>query len=276
MRYIVAVSGGVDSVVLLDMMARSSMSVLAVAHFEHGIRGENSKSDARFVERLSQKYRLNFEIKHGNLSKYASESEAREKRYSFLRDLAKKYEAKIVTAHHMDDLVETVAINIRRGTGWRGLAVLAAEDVYRPLLGMRKKDIYDYALAHNLEFVEDETNHSDDYLRNRIRRQTGKLNRETVKEIADLRNKQCELSGEISKQLNNFSDGFSRYFMTMIDDGVAIEILRRQTSSGLTTPQLRAVLLGIKTAKAGKVLEVGSGWEIRLLKKTYTVQKRQR
>src|SRR5690606_26701133 len=106
MKYIVAVSGGVDSVVLLDMLSKKTEHELIVAHFDHGIRPD-SHEDAAFVQKLAQRYGHTFEMKREELGAYASEATARERRYAFLGALAKKHQAAVMTAHHLDDLVET-------------------------------------------------------------------------------------------------------------------------------------------------------------------------
>src|SRR6478609_8911137 len=106
MKYVLAVSGGVDSVVLLDMLAKSEEDELIVAHFEHGIRGQSSQDDARFVEALAAKYDVSCEVGYGALGADASEETARTKRYEFLKKIATKHEARLVTAHHQDDVIE--------------------------------------------------------------------------------------------------------------------------------------------------------------------------
>ena len=113
--YVVAVSGGVDSVVLLDVFSKIKHHTLVVAHFDHGIRTD-SVHDARFVEALAKKHTLTFETLREELGADASEEKARDRRYAFLRSVAKKYDGRIVTAHHSDDAVETIAINMSRGT----------------------------------------------------------------------------------------------------------------------------------------------------------------
>lgn len=190
---IVAVSGGVDSVVMLHLFvckdgpcknrgdsddfvssfARTDLARnLVVAHFDHGIR-EDSAADTRFVEALAKKHGLAFELGQGELGPRASENTARRARHSFLESVRSKYKAdKIATAHHRDDVVETAIINVLRGTGRRGLSSLRETQRYaRPLINMTKSEIYSYALKHKLEWVHDETNDSDDYLRNRVRSQ---------------------------------------------------------------------------------------------------------
>src|SRR5690606_41547248 len=110
-----AVSGGIDSVVLLDMLSHVPGLKLVVTHFDHGIRPDSAQ-DAVFVEELAAHYGLPFETKRVELGTKASEELARRHRYAFLRDVAARYNAKIITAHHADDVIETVAINHIRGT----------------------------------------------------------------------------------------------------------------------------------------------------------------
>ena len=97
MNYIVAVSGGVDSVVLLDMLSKTQHKLI-VAHVDHGIRGEESTADARFVAALARRYQLPFVSTELHLGAHASEETAREKRYEFLFGEAEKYRAVVVTA----------------------------------------------------------------------------------------------------------------------------------------------------------------------------------
>ena len=129
-KLIVAVSGGVDSVVLPDMLARAGENNLIVAHIDHGIRPESAE-DARFVRGLAQKYSCQFEIIGLGLGSTASEDLARQKRYAFLLQQSQKYNAKIVTAHHRDDMIGSIVINLHRGTGWRGLAVMNRAGIVR-------------------------------------------------------------------------------------------------------------------------------------------------
>jgi tRNA(Ile)-lysidine synthetase-like protein len=169
-KYVIAVSGGVDSMALLDMLWRLPDIELVVAHFEHGIR-QDSDRDRQFVEEAAAGYGLPFVFEHGHLGETASEAEAREARYSFLRRIKTEYDAKaIITAHHQDDLAETAVLNLLRGTGRKGLASLrSTSGLLRPLLHMPKQDIIGYAQTHHIAWCEDSTNTSDRYLRNYIR-----------------------------------------------------------------------------------------------------------
>ncbi len=277
MKYIVAVSGGVDSVVLLDMLASKNEHELIIAHFDHGIR-DDSAADARFVEALAKKYGLQYETKREALGKAASEEVARERRYAFLEEMTRKHNGVIVTAHHADDVVETVAINLQRGTGWRGLAVLARSDIHRPLVAMKKRELYDYALAHQLEWVEDSTNTTGDYLRNQVRKQLAVVPDESKKRIVELWNQQREIAQKIDDEtqaLTTANPEQQRYFYIMIDDAAAVELLRSvlaQQRASLTRPQRYRLLHAIKTQRAGSVSEAGAGVEVAFTWRTFIVK----
>ena len=272
MRYVVAVSGGVDSVVLLDMLHAARQHELIVAHFDHGIRPE-SDADARFVANLAGRYGLPFVTERAELGKSASEETARAHRYAFLRRVAREHDARIATAHH-DDVVETVAINLLRGTGWRGLAVLNDRTVDRPLLGRDKSDLYGYAMGHGLEWTEDETNRTDAYLRNRLRRRLSKLGDEARSRLLELHEEQRRLATVIDDESARLATP-SRYFMTMVDESVADELLRAALVSGavsLTRPQRRRLLLAIKTARPGQVSQPGAGVEVGFTMREFIVK----
>ncbi len=277
MKYIVAVSGGVGSVVLLDMLVKQGNHTLVVAHFDHGIRPD-SDADARFVKAVAESYSLPFETVRKELGQHASEEVAREHRYAFLRDVAQKHEAEIITAHHYDDVLETIAINITRGTGWRGLAVMNSE-IVRPLLAMTKNEIYEYALANHLEWVEDETNQSKQYLRNRLREEV-KHNVAPADKVRLMRlwQHQKELKSKINAELDSLlaeQTVYSRYFFTNIDDTTAAELLWAillRHGASLTRPQRSRVLHAIKTMKPGAVLEAGSGVRIEFSLREFVVK----
>ncbi|HMS93563.1 MAG TPA: tRNA lysidine(34) synthetase TilS [Candidatus Saccharibacteria bacterium] len=275
MKLVVAVSGGIDSVVLLDMLVRPGRYALVVAHFDHGIR-EDSAADARFVEGLADFYGLPFETRREELGPNASEELARTRRYAFLQEVADKHDAWIATAHHMNDVAETIAINLTRGTGWRGLAVMASEHmrIERLLLGKTKRDLVAYALEHNLEWCEDSTNSSDKYLRNRLRR---KITDETlVRQLMSLRDKQVELKDEIHDELMEvamFSQPpYSRYFFSQIEVTAAMECLQIITSLQLTRPQIERLLLAIKTQKPGSQYEAGAGIKVHFTTRHFSLE----
>jgi tRNA(Ile)-lysidine synthase len=266
-KWIVAVSGGVDSVVLLDMLVASQTADLVVAHVDHGIRGD-SHEDAVLVEGLAAQYELAFETVKLQLGSDASELQARDKRYEWLESIREQYGATaIATAHHQDDLIETIVINIQRGTGWRGLCSLRDTDQRkRPLLTMNKASIVSYAIERGLEWREDSTNDDVRYMRNYIRHGIiPRLTSDARRELLRLYYAQLPLRLQIEQEIVKLHDdayrdnGLSRYLLIMAPEAVALELLRVACSEGLLTHQLRQLLLFAKTARVGAVLEAGGG-----------------
>ena len=169
--YIVAVSGGVDSIGLLHaLLQQYPENTYVVTHVHHGIR-DDADDDRVLVQELATTMQLPFEYTELTLGSNASEAEDRSARYAYLNAVKNKHNAQaIVTAHHQDDVIETLFINLVRGTGRRGISSLkSTQDIVRPLLHVSKKDMYAYALAHNLQWREDSTNTDKTYLRNKIR-----------------------------------------------------------------------------------------------------------
>ena len=126
--YLVAVSGGVDSVALLDVLVKGNPgSRLVVAHFDHGIR-PNSSKDALFVKNLADRYGLDFIGRRAELGEGTSEATAREARYGFLFQAKEEIVAEsLITAHHLDDFLETVVLNFHRGCKRRVWSVCSLE-----------------------------------------------------------------------------------------------------------------------------------------------------
>ncbi len=275
MNYIVAVSGGVDSVALLDMLSKSDHRLI-VAHVDHGIRPE-SAADARFVEALAKKYALPYQAIELKLGPEASEEKAREARYDFLYQLAHTHSASIVTAHHQDDMVGSIAINLTRGTGWRGLAVLNRANLTRPLLAMTKSKLYDYALKNQLEWVEDESNHNPRYLRNRLRAGVLAVDTVSARQVVELRQRQLQLAKEIDRETARVEQRFTnrREPYMLVDSVVGVEVLRlhieRQANYRPSIEQAERLLLAIKTAKPNTSVDIALGIAVQFSKETFVV-----
>lgn len=274
-KYLIAVSGGVDSVVLLEMLAKKHENIL-VAHFDHGIR-EDSKEDAIFVRQLAVKYGVKFFTKREELGANASEEKARRARYKFLRELSEKQNATIVTAHHLDDVAETIIINMVRGTGWRGLAVLNAEDIYRPLINFKKQEIINYAKQNNLKWREDSTNSLNVYMRNIVRHKID-LNNEQKNELQILHQEQIRLAKEIKSEVTSLlksiknDNKISRYFINSIDQASAYEIIRELTKGELTPSQIDSVINAIKTQRNGTIFEASKNIKIHFTTRFFTLE----
>ena len=271
-RYVVAVSGGVDSVVLLDLLAKKPELELIVAHFDHGIR-EDSRQDESFVAGLAKKYGLKYESRREELGADTSEAWARTRRYNFLWSISDKYQARLITAHHADDVIETIAINLTRGTGWRGLAVLDSE-IVRPLTGLTKAEILNYAKKNSLIWHEDSTNQSDKYLRNRIREKLKGLDEKKRLELMALWTYQKELKRQIDGGVRSVIETgliYERALFINLDEVVAIECLRYIVGARLTRPQMYSLLNKIKTSLPGKIYQTGRV-KIKFASRNFTVE----
>lgn len=257
-RYVVAVSGGVDSVVLLHLLMQQNefkakskklQSTLqpdnfqtldstnclqfVVAHYDHGIR-EDSALDRKFVGELARQYSLPFVYDEGGLGSGASEAAARKARYTFLHTVRQNTGSHaIITAHHQDDLIETALLNLLRGTNRKGLSSLASTDhVKRPLLHVPKQHLVQYAKANGLNWREDSTNQDMRYKRNYVRNQliTKLSPNERQKLLAIVRHMR-RVNDDIERELANhlhvqpYSTHIDiRYFRKLPHD-VALEML---------------------------------------------------
>lgn len=296
-RKILAISGGVDSMVMLDMLQENFNDIgyspgdiicmedancdrvkkvafaygyssgdifidkhyssydIIIAHFDHGTR-LSSADDADFVERVAIRRDLLFIEGYAKLGGNVSEDAARNARYRFLREVAYENNAEIYTAHHLDDLVESIAINLLRGTGWRGLAVLDTPGIRRPFLEpellpkkmqnlapLDKKAIYEYAAEHEIIFRQDPTNSEDHYLRNRLRKKLSDF--KNKKEIYELWRKQKRLKAEIDELVQELlpknGEPWQRSWFGDLDENVALELLRAgllRAGISATRPQI--------------------------------------
>lgn len=178
-KILVAVSGGIDSVVLLHMLLEMEVEC-AVAHCNFHLRGEESFGDFHFVKSLAEKYEIPFHSIAFNTKKYAKENKlsiemaARELRYPFFEALCEDYPySYIAIGHHADDVMETVLINLARGTGIHGLTGIKSKNgkIIRPLLPFTRAELLEYARENSINFREDSTNQETDFVRNKIRHQ---------------------------------------------------------------------------------------------------------
>ena len=169
---ICAVSGGADSVAMLFALylLREKLGItLKAAHFNHNLRGEESLRDETFVRELCARYEIPLHVASGEIrpGKKGLEAAARDARYAFLESLP----GKIATAHTADDNAETILMHLVRGTGLKGLGGIAPQrgKLIRPMLGITRREVEDFLAEWHLPHVEDSTNETDAFLRNRLR-----------------------------------------------------------------------------------------------------------
>jgi tRNA(Ile)-lysidine synthase len=275
--------------VLLDMLANNKCKQLhiertnlIVAHFDHGIR-EDSPSDEKFVRGVVGDYGITYESARVDLGAHASEEKAREARYNFLRQCCKKYDAQLITAHHQDDLVETMIINLIRGTSWRGLVSLGSDShTVRPLLGVSKKQLVNYAAEHKLQWREDNTNNDTVYLRNYVRHTLIPTMLEkdlkSISQLLDINRQSQRLKKEIATelqkvitqyQISNIKYVVPRYDLIMYSPLVAKELIYTILTQidpkwHPSSQHIERVLHFIKTGRASKQLEVSKKIKIHL------------
>lgn len=188
LKYLIGVSGGRDSVALLHLLHDAGFKKLVVCHLNHALRGRASGQDAAFVKRLAKRLGYSCENRRidvqalANKSKLSIEVAAREARHQFFAEVAKTQRCRrLFLGHHADDQVETVLINLFRGSGLRGIAGMRAKADHtidgvelhflRPLLEVWRSDIDDFLESNRYAYRDDESNEMDFALRNRIRHQ---------------------------------------------------------------------------------------------------------
>ncbi len=176
-KLLLAISGGVDSIVLMHLLSRLDME-LNLAHCNFGLRGEDAAKDEALVRAVALNYGLNLHViqfdtkAYAKLHRYSVQMAARDLRYQWFDELVKEKEYDyLLTAHHADDNIETFFINLSRGTGIDGLCGIPEKSKYilRPLLPFSKEEILSYATGQKLSWREDLSNQDNKYLRNRIR-----------------------------------------------------------------------------------------------------------
>lgn len=174
---LLTVSGGIDSVVMCDLFFKNNLS-FAIAHCNFKLRGEDSDKDQAFVETLAMQYNVKFHTQDFNATEYAENNNisiqmaAREQRYQWFNEVVKQNNYQyIATAHHLDDVAETLLINLTKGCGIAGLHGISAkrDNIIRPLLFTDRESILQYAQVNNITHREDITNAGTKYIRNKIR-----------------------------------------------------------------------------------------------------------
>lgn len=178
-RLLIAVSGGVDSAVLCELCHQAGYT-FEIAHCNFQLRGEESLRDEKFVQALGEKYQVKVWVRHFDTAQYASSNKlsvqeaARELRYHWFKELLQENDLSfLLTAHHLDDSIETSLMNFFKGTGIAGLRGILPRQgrIIRPLLFAGKQELHEFALSQSLQWVEDSSNESDKYTRNYFRHQ---------------------------------------------------------------------------------------------------------
>jgi tRNA(Ile)-lysidine synthase len=236
-RILVAVSGGVDSMVLLhllNLLSAKNRWKLSVAHFNHQLRGRASDADERLVRQIAKTMRLPIFTETSEVDRFAAQSKisiemaARKLRHEFFARVARAKKISIIAlAHHSDDQVELFFVRMLRGTGGVGLAGMKPRSpspadkkitLVRPLLGFSKAQVLEFAREHRVLFREDTSNHANHFLRNRIRNQLLPLLKKdyqpglagNVLRLMEITGAESELAAEAARQWRQQSEFASR------------------------------------------------------------------
>ncbi len=227
-KILVAVSGGVDSMVLLNLIHASDYKAV-VAHCNFGLRGKESDEDEDLVRKTATRYNLPFFIEFFKTDEYARarkisiQMAARELRYEWMEQIRSDCDfSYIAIAHNMDDNLETMLLNMARGTGIKGLTGIPLQSghIIRPLIFARREEILDYATKNRISFREDSTNTDEKYRRNFIRHKIIPLFRELNPSFT-------ETAGNLIENLNQVKSVFLKEMERI--QSKAIEILPGET-----------------------------------------------
>lgn len=230
--FIIAVSGGADSITLLHAFKYLNLKILAL-HCNFGLRGKESDMDEQFVKRFCDTYGIALSVKKFNTTAYAKEKgisiemAARELRYNWFEDMkVNKKMDYIVVGHHADDLAETFFINICRGTGIKGLTGIKPVhgDILRPLLSFPRTDILKYIEDHQLGYRTDSTNNSMDYVRNRIRHQVIPVFKDINPGFRETMEENCEILKETEAIFRYGIQQLQQQVTTREEDELLIDI----------------------------------------------------
>lgn len=304
---IACVSGGCDSVALLVLLNKllredGQSGKLVCAHFDHMLRGEESDGDRAFVKQLCENLNVEFRSERQDAALYSEkhglslEAGAREIRYGFFEKLAEEYKGKIAVAHNLNDRVETVILNIARGTGIHGLKGISytRDNIIRPLLDISREELEQVLSENGIGFRTDSTNNETFCRRNKIRLDILPYLRENLAE--DIDNKLMRLS-QLATEDNEYLESVAKeYFTSMVkcDSGlvtinnrcfnelhgairsrVAILILREfyPGGVGITATAVKELEKALESDGAGYSGEVGKGLFVRVYHDRVVVRK---
>ncbi len=244
-RLLLAVSGGMDSVVLTACAAMSDLD-FGIAHVNFQLRGPESERDESFVQQLAGKYGKPFFCRKMDTNRYAEDKKisiqtaARNLRYDWFRTLIGKGTEQyqfLLTAHHLDDQIETMLMHFFRGTGISGLTGIPEKNDYliRPLLLFPKSRLKDFALSNNLIWVEDSSNASDDYTRNYFRNQLIPSAAAVFPEVKQTMEKNLQRFAETNILYNQAIDLHKKKLLRFSGSEIQIPILLLKKSIPLRT-----------------------------------------
>ena len=293
-KLLLAVSGGVDSVAMLDavfQLAEQYRYEIIICHYNHKLRGMSSVQDEKFVRQLAKQYGLKFLVESGDVKTFAKthsqsiEQAARTLRYNFFERMANSHQVPyLMLAHTADDSAETVLLNLLRGSGLTGLSGIPIQrtlgrknQVIRPLMKFKKADLINYAEERELKWHEDETNSLLNFTRNKIRNVLIKdLQKEYNPQIVDTLNRTANiirLADEFVKEhltpyLNNFKWSKKKGLLainiplfescgTFIQGEILQAKLKDKFNLGDLSQRMIERIIALPQLEVGSIIEIG-------------------
>ena len=301
--YLVGVSGGVDSVVLLHVLKEIGFEKLVICHMNHLLRGKESDKDEALVRRLAKKLNCSIDVAEVDVAGYADENRvsgelaARTLRYQYFEMCGEEHGAsQIFLAHHADDQCETVLMNILRGTGISGLAGMrfatkldGGLSLLRPFLGVRRSELQAFAKHRKIKWREDASNASSDHTRNRLRNEALPLlnaimQRDTTPRLlslAALANEDDEVLHRLATEAREVcgepgTGGLKAHVLARepraIQRRVVLIWLRSSDVPSVGSAEVDAVL-GLLAAESPARVNLPGGLQVRRKSKTLTIAK---
>ncbi len=229
-KLLVAVSGGVDSMVLCDLLLRSQLN-FSVAHCNFQLREKESDEDEKFVRNYCSENQIQFFYKKFEVKKFkesgnfSTQMAARELRYEWFDELISEHKFKyLLTAHHLNDSLETFIINLSRGTGIEGLTGMNSRKIVRPLLSYSKAEILSYAEDRNLKWREDSSNQTSDYVRNKIRQKIFPVLEEIHPQFLENFSKSIQFLNEENQMMQNHLEIIKNQLFKINNNVISISI----------------------------------------------------
>jgi len=233
-KVLLAVSGGIDSMVMVDLFIRSGIKS-GIAHCNFCLRGRESDKDEELVKNMAAFHKIPFYSTRFETKKY-SESKgisiqmaARELRYDWFEETRRKKRYDVIAvAHNLNDNIETLLINLTRGTGIAGLTGIknSGNNIVRPLLFAPREMIREYQIKHRVKFREDRSNTQTKYTRNKIRHLVIPVLKEINPSIEATLNETCERLGATNDIVNYFTDKLRKSLLKEKDGNLAMNITR--------------------------------------------------
>jgi len=238
-KLLLAISGGIDSMVMLELCKQLNLDI-AIAHVNFKLRGDASDQDAAFVQEVAHRNDYSFHLKEVDTAQYvaatgsSTQMAARDLRYQFFENLCREYSYDyVLTAHHLDDQLETFLINLNRGAGLQGLTGIPElnDQIARPLLPFSRDQIHKYAVQNKISWREDASNKKNTYQRNQLRNQVLPLLHQALPQLRQHLGNTFNYLKDASKMVDDAVLRFRESEITTTKTGINIPIKSLKNTS---------------------------------------------